>query len=176
MVTLKYVHPLNMGLKLVSLKYDTHWGLFYFPSLWWGWKVTTDVKETTNLVEIALETCKKIPKKVVTTMHEFSPKRRNADTHPALVWNRSLLNIVPTQHPFENGHWKIWYPPNTTWDCNWTLWNVIPTPTLVWTLSEKAPQAIPAMLGQFHCADRVGQPVGYVWACWQFHQSEFWIA
>jgi hypothetical protein len=33
---------------------------------------------------IALETCKKIPKKVVTTMHKFSPKRRSADTHPAL--------------------------------------------------------------------------------------------
>ncbi len=44
--------------------------------------MTTDVKETTNLVEIALETCKKIPKKVVTAMHKFSPKRRNADTHP----------------------------------------------------------------------------------------------
>lgn len=87
-----------MGLKLVSLKYDTHQGLFYFPPFWWGWKVTTDVKETTNLVEIALETCKKIQKKVVTTMHKFSPKRRNADTHPALVWNRSLLNMVPTQH------------------------------------------------------------------------------
>jgi len=27
-VTLKYVHPLNMGLKLDSLKYDTHQGFF----------------------------------------------------------------------------------------------------------------------------------------------------
>jgi hypothetical protein len=94
--------------------------------------------------------------------------------HPFESW--SLNNMIPTQHPFEFGHWKIWYPPNATWDCNWTLWNVTPTPTLVWTVSEKAPQAIPAMFGQFYRADRVGRPVGYVWACWQFHQSEFWIA
>jgi hypothetical protein len=76
-----------MGLKLDSLKYDTHRGFFLF-SFHFGEvekSLTTDVKETTNLVEIALETCKKIPQKVVTAMHKFAPKRRNADTHPALV-------------------------------------------------------------------------------------------
>jgi hypothetical protein len=60
--------------------------------------VTTGVKETTNLVENALETCKKFQKKL-------SPQCTNSHQKEEM--------LIPTQYWFETGLYYMWYPPNT---------------------------------------------------------------
>jgi hypothetical protein len=94
-------------------------------------------------------------------MHKFSPKRRNADTHPALVWNRSLFNMVPTQHPFEVGHWKRWYPPNTRLHLVIEKDDIHPRPVWIWSLKKMISTQHPFEFGHW----QIWYPPNTTWDC-----------